>query len=203
MRHQAADALFCLQTPGKDQNHLAGNSPILAIADHDCGNQEVYVMTVPVKGVLSEKEFELDQKHDGYFQTAALHVGQPNSQFLVDNRGLPFQKSTVDGAIQVAVPEIHRARILHLAHHPTIAGNPGQWHMHNTFRGEDYWTCIGNDMYATIVQCMSCARNGSLFNHKQSLRLIPSRVSLNTVALEILRTLPWTMLGKIRNRDDQ
>lgn len=51
----------------------------------------------------------------------ALHLGQSNEKFSIDNRRILIRMSTIDGLIHTMVPKTLRARALYLHHHPPIA----------------------------------------------------------------------------------
>lgn len=83
----------------------------------------------------------LEQKLERYCRAAAFIVGQPYTEFSIDNREILVQGSKVDGATQNSVPETLRARFLHLNHYLLIARRSEQRCKFDTLRQKIDFTC--------------------------------------------------------------
>lgn len=88
-----------------------------------------------------------------------------------ENRGNLVQRSTVVGITQTLVPEILRARFLHLAHYPLKIKNFRQGGMYDTRRGNYYEPPTTNQVYTTVAKYISCDRNGIQYRHKRPLHI--------------------------------
>ena len=63
--------------------------------------------------------------------------------------------------------------------------------MYQTLRRTFYWPSMGLDVYITVMQCASCAKELiSLRKHASLLKLFPAETPLESVSIDILSPLP-------------
>lgn len=78
---------------------------------------------------ISSEDFLRKQSSDDFCQDllSRLEKGSVSDakDFMVNTEGLLVSKARLDGAIQIVVPKSLRDRILHIAHFPASAGDPG------------------------------------------------------------------------------
>ena len=123
----------------------------------------------------------------------------PKQPYLENENGLFCRRAPNDGAIQIVLPASLRERVLLLAHYPRVAGHPGGSGMYQTLRQTFYWPSMSMDVYNTVRQCTSCAKERiAKRKHASYLSLFPAKAPLEYVAIDILGPLPYTT-GK-RNR---
>ena len=116
--------------------------------------------------------------------------------YTEDERGLIVRVAPIDNAVQIYVPKTLRPRLLLLAHYPRLAGHPGGTRMFQTLRRTFYWPSMAMDVFNTVRQCSSCAKERlSLRRHSRFLKLFPAERPLEYVAIDILGPLPRTQSG--------
>ena len=120
---------------------------------------------------ISIDEIVAEQKVDSFCQTALANAGKFTSFFEDEDgvlrRRLPFGRKLTP----VVLPSTLRPRALRLMHHVPIAGHPGQTRMYANMRRSFYWPHMAVDIFETVKNCASCARervkqrtrNGPLF----------------------------------------
>lgn len=113
----------------------------------------------------------------------------------MDHRWFLICKSTVDKSIQIVVPASLRKQILHLAHHTSVAGYPGQRRMYNSLCCQFFWPHMAIHVSETIGKCLCCAKNESRFKHESHCKLIPAVELLDLVTIDILGPSPRTGQG--------
>ena len=68
--------------------------------------------------------------------------------------------------------------------------------MYQTMRRMFYWPSMAMDVYNTVIQCSSCAKERiALRKHSSFLRLFPDQKPLEFIAIEILEPLPRSSSG--------
>lgn len=103
---------------------------------------------------------------------------------------------SVPGLKQIVVPETPRPRLLHLAHHSKVAGNPGRTRMLAHLRRTYYWPLMAAYIASTVRLCPHCARNRlRLIHRKQPMRLFSANQLLDSVSVVLLGSLPKTKSG--------
>lgn len=148
MKHQAADALSRLRTLIEDTTLLADSLSLLAIDTKDENSSHIAVFckssdeiilleaqpdALLIKYPLGE-EFGTENSLENKDKSLSSQVGQPNTEFLLDDRGLYVRKSIVAEAIIIVVPESLRIRIFYILHFLKIAADPGQQKTFETLR---------------------------------------------------------------------
>lgn len=76
----------------------------------------------------------------------------------VNRIGLLWRKASVDGSLQVAIPQSLRARVLHLSHYPRLQKHPYATRMYKTMRWDYYWSHMTSDIHQIVADCRSCAK---------------------------------------------
>ena len=116
--------------------------------------------------------------------------------YTKDERGLIVRVAPLDKSMQIYLPSPLRPRLLLLAHYPRLAGHPGGTRMFQTLRRTFYWPSMAMDVFNTVRQCSSCAKERlSLRRHSRFLKLFPAERPLEYVAINILGPLPRTQSG--------
>lgn len=87
-------------------------------------NEEILLWAIEeqiMDSFITGKVLSLEQKYEGYFQTASFQVAQSNWNFFLNYWWILVKKSKVDRATHVVVPEAIRARIAHIECYPPIS----------------------------------------------------------------------------------
>jgi Integrase zinc binding domain len=101
-----------------------------------------------------------------------------------------------DGSRQIVVPRSLVSRVLFLEHYPPTIGHPGAHRMFRTIRRSFFWPRMVEDVYDKVRQCDLCARNRiSEKRRTNPLKLFPAKGPLESVAMDILGSLPRTKHG--------
>ena len=101
-----------------------------------------------------------------------------------------------DHSEQIVLPKSLRERALLLGHYPPMSGHPGGSRMYQTMCRTFYWPSMAMDVYNTVRQCSSCAKERiALRKHSSFLRLFPAQKPLEFVAIDILGPLPRSSSG--------
>ena len=183
MDHQEAVVAFWESEHG--ENKIIALPEVLALAQ---SNTEIVPFTV--------EEFLNEQATDPFCRKKAEAVGEKDSQFDYDRYGILVRKSNLDGALQRVVPVSLRARLLHTTHYPRLAGHPGGIRMYYSLRREYYWPHMANDVFMTVRDCVSCARNRATVQKFQKfMKLFPASGPLEFVAMDLLDPLRKTTRG--------
>ena len=107
---------------------------------------------------ISIDEIVAEQRVDSFCQTALANAGKFTSFFEDEDgilrRRLPFGRKLTP----VVLPSTLRPRALRLMHHVPIAGHPGQTRMYANMRRSFYWPHMAVDIFETVKNCASCAR---------------------------------------------
>ena len=99
---------------------------------------------------------------------------------------------------QVVLPETLRPRVLQLAHHAKLAGHPGQTSMYYNVRRTNYWPHMAADIFATVRNCTTCAKNRlKLGKRTNPLKLFPATKPLASLCIDILGTLSKSKRGYV------
>ena len=173
------------------------------IDDEDLLDSDTAVLATEVAGHLQpltrEEILFAQQDDDDVKKLKTKWSLDPKQPYLKNEHGLFCRRAPSDGAIQIVLPVSLRERVLLLAHYPRIAGHPGGSRMYQTLRQTFYWPSMSMDVYDTVRQCTSCAKERiALRKHASYLSLFPAKAPLEYVAIDILGPLPYTT-GK-RNR---
>ena len=80
------------------------------------------------------------------------------THLIEDECGIIVCVAVADGILQVFVPRKLRQRLLHLAHHTLLAGNPSIARQFYTMRKQWYWLSMITDIRATSKRSQACAK---------------------------------------------
>ena len=61
--------------------------------------------------------------------------------------------------VQAEIPSSMRHRLLRLAHHSTLTGDPGQTRLHRRLRRSSRWPHMAANVDAAVLECTPCAKN--------------------------------------------
>lgn len=139
----------------------------------------------------TENELIFKQVRDSYCKATSLQLDH-NSEFPASHCKLLMRRSTVDKATQIVVLASLRNYILRLAHHPSIAVQPGQSKLYDMLRRKMFWPHMANDLYETVAKCASCIKKGCKFKNTKPFPTFPAADVLHFVAMDILAPLPKT-----------
>ena len=118
------------------------------------------------------------------------------SAFRENIKGILVRISPNDYSEQIVLPKPLRQRVLYIAHYSKSAGHPGGTRLYATLRKQFYWPGMAPDAYATVRNCVECAkRRIKLRRHHSFLRLFPAKRPGEHVAIDILGPLPRTQNG--------
>ena len=97
---------------------------------------------------------------------------------------------------QIVLPANLRPRFLKLAHSSKLAGHPGQTRMYNYVRKTYYWPHMAADIYATVRNCSTCAKNRlKLRRAMNPLKIFPATKPLTNLCIDILGPLTKSKRG--------
>ena len=118
------------------------------------------------------------------------------TNFTEVERGILIRAAPIDLTQQIYAPKTLRSRLLMLAHYPRLAGHPGGTRMYQTLRRTFHWPSMAMDVFNTVKQCSSCAKERlSLRKHSRFLKLFPAERPLECVSIDILGPLPRSFNG--------
>ena len=138
------------------------------------------------------------QSKDDFCQTILTRQYRNlDTNFFESNDGLLRRQHPTDPEIiQIVLPETLRPRLLDLAHHTKLAGHPGRTRMCRNIRETYYWRQIVADVYKTIRNCATCAKNRvKLRKRTHPLRIFPATRPLESLAIDIFGPLTKTKKG--------
>ena len=116
--------------------------------------------------------------------------------FVGNDKGVFCRLAPKDHSEQIVLPKSLRERALLLGHYPRMSGHPGGSRMYQTMRRTFYWPSMAMDVYNTVRQCSSCAKERiALRKHSSFLHLFPAQKPLEFVAIDILGPLPRSSSG--------
>ncbi len=192
--HQTADAISGMPSDGEDTDPLDDEIPTLVVETTtpavSVPSRKEALAAEANSAPITRAEFVDEQERDALCQELRTSGGP---QYDTDSSGVLVRISPLDGARQVVVPEALRPRVLRLAHYPVLAGHPGGCRMYHTLRRTYYWPSMAHDAYATVRECIDCARNRIKERSKTSfLKLFPAAAPLEFVCMDLLGPLPRT-----------
>jgi len=147
---------------------------------------------------LTRDELLDAQRHDDFCQTVlARQSPKIDSAFFEGHDGLLRRRVPNEGdAVQIVAPQTLRPRILHMLHNNVLSGHPGQTRMYYAVRRTYYWPQMAADIYATVRNCTTCARNRvKLRKRTNPLKLFPASEPLKDLCIDILGPLTKTKSG--------
>ena len=167
----------------------------MALADKDDGRVPS-IADVPVR--VTKDELLEAQSTDDFCQTVLSRQSRNlYTHFFEGNDGLLRRQHPTDPKIvRIILPDTLRPRVLDLAHHTILAGHPGQTRMHRYIRETYYWPQMAADIYKTIRNCTTRAKNRvKLRKRTHPLRIFPATRPLESLAIDILGPLTKTKKG--------
>ena len=214
--HALADGPSRLTTEGLDKSHLNDEIPCLPRfskhvlkprtgddrSEAPSPSQEItsamLVRNDEMRLPISVDEMLAQQSCDEYCQWARHQMDlSTESPFAIDQHGVLIRRSSLDGSLQVVVPERLRGRLLDIAHNAPISAHPGRSRMYQTLRRDFYWPSMTVDIHFKVDNCASCARNRIKEQRNvYPMKLFPAEKPLDFVAMDILGPLPRTKHGK-------
>ena len=131
----------------------------ISLAEQTYEPIDVVPADVPTK-IIIEEILEA-QKTDSFCQTVlARQSKRIDSAFFEGPDGLLRRHHPRETGIeQIALPDTLRPRILQPAHHEKLAGHTGQTRMYYHVRRTYYWLHMAVDIFATVRNCTTCAKN--------------------------------------------
>ena len=131
----------------------------IGIADQAYEPVDVTPADVPTK--ITIQEILEAQKTDSFCQTVlAMQSKGIGSAFFEGPDGLLRRRHPREPDTEpVVLPDTLRPRVLQLAFHAKLAGHPGQTRMYYNVRRIYYWPHMAADIFATVRNCTTCAKN--------------------------------------------
>ena len=129
----------------------------------------------------SKQEIVQEQKLDDFCQSVhRTQLSRKGTLYFEDENGMLCRRHPRDQTmIQAVLPYSLRHRLLRLAHHTPIAGNPGQTRLHRRLQRSYYWPHMAADISATVRECTPCAKNRLRLLRKASeMKLFPAMAPL-------------------------
>ncbi len=139
-----------------------------------------------------------EQATDPFCRAEKGETGTRTARFTVREDGVLVRIAPLHGSSQIVVPEALRRRVLQLNNEPAASGHAGGQRMYETLRRGFYWPSMVADVYYTVRQCSSCARDRITLQQRTTpLTLFPARAPLESVALDLLGPLPKSLKGHL------
>ena len=170
----------------------------IGIAEGTYEPVDVTPANVPTK--ITIEEILEAQKTDAFCQTVlARQSKRYDSAFFEGPDGLLRRRHPREPDIeQVVLPDSLRPRVLQLAHHAKLAGHPGQTRMYYNVRRTYYWPHMAADIFATVRNCTTCAKNRlKLRKRTNPLKLFPATKPLASLCIDILGPLTKSKRGYV------
>ena len=83
-----------------------------------------------------------------------------------------------------------------MGHHAVTSGHPGGRKLYYTLSRDFYWPALAVDAYATVRNCVECAKERVKLRHKtKSLKLLPAKAPLESISIDLLGELIRTPRG--------
>ena len=155
------------------------------------------IVDIPVR--LTKDELLGAQSTDDFCQTVLSRQSKDlDTHFFEGKDGLLRRLHPTDPEIvQIELPDTLRPRVLDLSHHTLLAGHPGQTRMHRNIREKYYWPQMATDIYKTIRNCTTCAKNRvKLRKRTHPRRIFPAIRPLESLAIDIIGALTKTKKGR-------
>ena len=153
------------------------------LVTNSASRQEENLKTITVEELLRAQ-----QEDDFCSAVRARLNGGERIPFALDETGV--LRRHVERHPQIVVPESLQARVLYLSHHSKIAGHPGGRKLYYSLRRHFYWPSMPVACYATVRNCVSCAKNRiKLRRVSKKMKLFPASGPLEFVAIDILGEL--------------
>ena len=168
----------------------------IGIADQAYEPVEVTPADVPTK--ITTEEILEAQKMDDFCQNVlARQSKRTYSAFFEGPDGLLRRRHPREPDIeQVILPDTLLPRVLQLAHHAKLAGQPGQTRMYHNVRRTYYWPDMAADIFATVRNFTAFAKNRIKMRKRTSpLKLFPATLALRPYVL------PYLERSLNRNKD--
>ena len=159
----------------------------IGIVDQAYGPVDLTPADVPTK--ITIEEILEAQETDSFCQTVlARQLNRIDSAFFEGRDGLLRRRHPREPDIeQVFLADRLRPRFLQLAHHAKLARHPGQTRMYYNFRRTYYWPHMTADIFATVRNCTTCAKNRlKLRKRTNPLKLCPATKPLASLCIDIL-----------------
>lgn len=101
----------------------------------------------------------------------------PNSKFTIEEHGILVRLSQLDGAVQRYVQRILCSRFQYLSQYSALSEHPGGKMYYATGR-DFYWPHISNNIYGTLGDYRSCARDRQADIFQRKICLFPPNEAL-------------------------
>lgn len=101
----------------------------------------------------------------------------------------------INGAVEIPALQTLRERLFYHSHHPVMASHSGFCRMYSSIQREFFWPHMENNLYTTLGNYSTCARNGTSAKLKRELQLILASRSLEFIGIDILPSLRSTVNG--------
>ena len=170
----------------------------IGIAEQTYETIDVVPADVPAKITIGE--ILEAQKTDSFCQTVlARQSKRIDSAFFKGPDGLLRRHHPREAGIeQIVLPETLRPRVLQLAHYAKLSGHPGQTRMYYHVRRTYYWPYMAADIFATVRNCTTCAKNRlKLRKRTNPLKLFPATKPLASLCIDIFGPLTKSKKGNV------
>lgn len=138
------------------------------------------------------EDLTVKQTKDAYCPEPTTQVGMSSSRFQADHNGLLVRTWQIDDCLQKEVPVSLTDQMLHVEHHPPFAGHRGERRMYRPIRKKIFWFHFANEACQTVSTCATCPRNLEQTKRKRQYHLFPAAGPLQSIAIDILGSLPQT-----------
>ncbi len=81
------------------------------------------------------------------------------TRFAVRDNGVLVRIAPLDECSQIVVSQALRSRVLQMNHEPAASAHAGGTPMYETLTRGFYWPAMVADVYHTVRQCSSCAKD--------------------------------------------
>ena len=184
----------------------------LACPDHathfNMEEDDMFIDHTPAQPTGTSPEFEKlpsaitideiieEQRVDNFCQTVLANMGK-YSAFYEDEDGVVRRRPRLRHEYAaIVLPPALRPRALHLMHYVPTAGHPGQTKMYANMRRQFYWPHMAADIFTTVRDCVSCARERVKQRTRRGpLHPFPPEGPLEDISVDLVGPFPTTKKG--------
>lgn len=120
---------------------------------------------------------------------AALTIVIPKYMFTFSTEGALAWIWPIDGALQLYISTRLRTRIIFLHHCYLLAGHTVARQLCDTMRQNFHWSHMANNVFNTVVRCLSRTSTFRTNKNQTKIRLFPLAGALKFVFIDVLDPL--------------
>lgn len=107
---------------------------------------------------ISLDELIRNQQTDDFFELQREEINAGKESIFVDDESVGLLMRPTNSRDQIGVPKSLQPRLLHLSHSTMPAGHARGRRMYTSLSDKYYWPAIAMDVYETVRNCSTCAK---------------------------------------------